>query len=205
EKAIELLMIKYKCHTVILYGSRARGDANFASDYDIMGVRKTGKKMRIAKMFNDAYLDSFIFPEKDLKVIDENFLYMKGAKVLHQKDQFGTLFIKKLNSALKKKYRPLPSDEIEARRFWLHKMLERIKLGDLEGLYRRSWLQEALLADYFNIRKLRYWGSKESFKWLMVNDKKTYLLFKKTLENPSDFKNLKKLVEQVSEIKLPQN
>lgn len=195
-------MTKHKCHTVILYGSRARGDATSASDYDLMGVRKAGKKLRIAKMFNDSYLDVFIFTEKDLKVVDENFIYMKGAKVIFQKNQFGTLFIKKLNSALKKKYKPLPNDEIEARRVWLHKMLERTKLGDIEGLYRRSWLQEALLADYFNIRKLRYWGSKESFKWLMQNDKKTYQLFNKSLERPTDFKALKKLVEQVSELKL---
>lgn len=81
-------------------------------------------------------------------------------------------------------------------------MLERTKLGDIEGLYRRSWLQEALLADYFNIRKLRYWGSKESFKWLLQNDKKTYQLLDKSLKNPADFKALKKLVEQVSELKL---
>lgn len=167
-----------------------------------MGVRKTGKKLRIAKIFNDSYLDVFIFTEKDLKIVDENFLYMKGAKVIFQKNQFGTHFIKKLNSALKKKYKPLPNDEIEARRVWLHKMLERTKLGDIEGLYRRSWLQEALLADYFNIRKLRYWGSKESFKWLMQHDKKTYQLFNKTLERPTDFRTLKKLVEQVSELKL---
>ncbi|MBL7543946.1 MAG: nucleotidyltransferase domain-containing protein [Bdellovibrionaceae bacterium] len=35
---------KHKCHTVILYGSHARGDATLHSDYDLMGVRKSGGK-----------------------------------------------------------------------------------------------------------------------------------------------------------------
>lgn len=201
KKAVDELVKKYKCHTIILYGSRARGDATQKSDYDIMGVCKTGKKLRIAKLFNGSYLDVFIFPEKDLKIVDENFLYMKEAKVIYEEGSFGKQFVKKIKLALKKKYIPLPADEIEARRVWLHKMLERTFAGDIEGLYRRSWLQEALLQDYFNIRKLRYWGSKESFVWLKENDKKTYLLFKKSLENPTNFKFLKKLVEKVSERK----
>lgn len=74
QKVIDLLTKKYKCHTVILYGSRARGDATSASDYDIMGVRKSGKKLRLAKMFNESFLDVFIFSEKDLKIVDD-FIY----------------------------------------------------------------------------------------------------------------------------------
>lgn len=202
QQIIEILIKKYKCHTVVLYGSRARGDFTSESDYDLMGVRKTGTKIRVAEKFNESYLDVFIFPEKDLETIDENFLHMKEAKIVYDKNGFGKIFLKKLHTALKKKYIPLPKDEIEARRVWLHKMLKRSMKKDIEGLYRRSWLQEALLADYFNIRKLRFWGSKESFKWLEINDKKAYRLFKKSLENPNDFKILKNLVEQVSELKL---
>ena len=200
--AIEELIKKYKCHTIVLYGSRARGDATPKSDYDIMGVKKSGKKLRVAEKMNGSYLDIFIFPEKELEVVDDNFLYMKGAKIIYQKDNFGTQFLKKLNQALKKKFIPLPNNEIKARRVWLHKMLERSLLDDIEGLYRRSWLQEALLMDYFNIRKKRYWGSKESFQWLKKNDLKTYRLFEKSLKTPTDYKTLKRLVEQVSELKI---
>ena len=202
KKATDLIIKKYKCHTVILYGSRARGDATSKSDYDLMGVRKNGKKFRLAEKWNGSYLDVFIFPEKDLAKIDEKLLYMNEAKVLFEKTNFGSRFIKKITAFLKKKYIALPPDEIEARRIWLHKMFERIKVGDIEGNYRRSWLQEALLADYFNIRRLRYWGSKESFSWLRLHDQKSYLLFQKVLATPTDLKLLKKLVEQVSELKI---
>ncbi|MDD4976787.1 MAG: nucleotidyltransferase domain-containing protein [Bacteriovorax sp.] len=201
EEAVELLVKKYKCEAVILYGSRARGDATSKSDYDLMGIRKSGKKFRLAEKWNGSYLDVFIFPEKEILKVNENFLYMRGAKIIFEKGNVGSLFIKKLSKALKKKYIPLPDDEITASRVWLHKMFERVELGDIEGNYRRSWLHEALLADYFNIRKKRYWGSKESFVWLKENDKKIYNLFQKTLANSTDLKLLKKLVVHVSELK----
>ena len=39
----------HRCHTVILYGSRARGDATAASDYDPIGFRKSGAAIRDAR------------------------------------------------------------------------------------------------------------------------------------------------------------
>lgn len=48
-QAVSELVKKEKCHTVLLYGSRARADATETSDYDLMGVRKTGTKKRLAE------------------------------------------------------------------------------------------------------------------------------------------------------------
>jgi len=199
---VQELIDKHKCHTVILYGSRARGDATPQSDYDLMGVRKSGKKYRVAEKRNGIYLDIFVYPEMDLKKIGDDHLYMNGAKVLYQKEKFGTNFLQRLKSAIQKKYKPLPSYEINARQVWLHKMYDRIAQGDIEGNYRRSWLHEALLCDYFTIRKKRYWGSKKSFEWLLKNDPKLYRLFEKVLKNPLDLDLLKKLVEKVSLLKI---
>lgn len=192
------LIKKHRCHTVILYGSRARGDFTSQSDYDLLGIRKTGKNRRLAEKRNGFYTDIFIYPEKDLTKVGEEHLYMKGAKVLFEEDTFGTSFIKKLKAAQKKKYRPLSDDEIQMRRVWLHKMFDRSLKQDIEGNYRRSWLHEALLNEYFNIRKKRYAGSKQGFAWLQKYDKKTYALFNRVLKNPADMASLKKLVEQVS-------
>lgn len=33
------------CHTVILYGSRARGDFNDSSDWDVIGFREVGQSL----------------------------------------------------------------------------------------------------------------------------------------------------------------
>jgi predicted nucleotidyltransferase len=198
----EELIKKHKCHTVILYGSRARGDETEQSDYDVMGVRKTGNKYHVAEKRCGHYVDIFIYPEKDLKKIGEEHIYMEGAVVLFQKGQFGTDFINNLKKVIRKKYKPLSSDEIQARQIWLHKMYDRATKRDIEGNYRRTWLQEALLCEYFNIRKKRYSGSKKSFAWLKRNDPKAFQLFDHVLANPYDMVLLKKLVEKVSNLKI---
>ncbi len=204
EQIVNELIEKFKCHTVLLYGSHARGDATSKSDYDVMGVRKSGKKFRLAEKRNGIYLDLVIFTEEDLRRVGENHLYLKGAKVLFQKQKFGDRFLRKLEVALRKPYKAQSPDEIHTRRVWAHKMFERVEEGDVEGNYRRSWLQEALLIEYFELRKKRYWGSKESFAWLKENDRRTYNLFDKSLESPKDLKALRRLVERVTNLKLNQ-
>ena len=121
-----------------------------------MGIRKAGKSYRAAEKRHGFYLDLFIYPEKDLKKVGEEHFHIDGGKVLFQKETFGPDFLKKLKAATKQKYQPLPMDEIQVRRVWLHKMYDRIAQGDIEGNYRRSWLHEALLYEYFNIRKKRF-------------------------------------------------
>lgn len=202
ELSVNELLEKYKCHTVLVYGSRARGDATETSDYDLMGVRKAGQKVRLAEKRNGKYLDVFIFPEKELKKVGEEHLYMKEAKILFEQGTFGSQFVRKLKNAAKKLFQSLPDDEIQTRRVWSHKMLERIAVGDIEANYRRSWLHEALLSDYFALRKKRYEGSKASFAWLKKNDLSTYKLFERVLKQPTDLKLLKKLVERVTELRL---
>ena len=204
EQIVNELIEKFKCHTVLLYGSHARGDATSKSDYDVMGVRKSGPQFRLAEKRNGIYLDLVIFTEEDLKRVGENHLYLKGAKVLFQKQKFGDRFLRKLEVALRKPYKAQSPDEIHPRGVFAHKMFERVEEGDVEGNYRRSWLQEALLIEYFELRKKRYWGSKESFAWLKENDRRTYNLFDKSLESPKDLKALRRLVERVTNLKLNQ-
>jgi predicted nucleotidyltransferase len=202
KQIVDEIIEEFKCHTVLLYGSHARGDATAKSDYDVMGVRKRGKKFRLAEKRNGVYLDLVVFPEDDLERVGESHLYLKGAIVLFQKRKFGDRFLRRLGVALRKPYKPLSPDEIHTRRVWAHKMFERIEQGDIEGNYRRSWLQEALLIAYFELRKKRYWGSEESFAWLKDNDRRTYNLFYKSPKCPQDLKVLQRLVERVTNLPL---
>src|SRR4051812_10399930 len=105
---VKELQEKHKCHTAILYGSRARGDHTEASDYDVMGVRKNGAKLRIAEKKNRSYLDIFIFPEKELKGGGDRRLYMKEGIVLFEKSKYGSKFLKRLEKISKKDIQPLP-------------------------------------------------------------------------------------------------
>lgn len=199
DKLIEELVKEHRCHTVILYGSRARGDATVTSDYDILGVRQSGKRYRIAEKRTGYYLDAFIYPEADLEKVGEDLLYMQDAKLLFQKTDYGTRFIKKLRAAGKRRYKPLSENDIEVRRVWLHKMYERAIQDDIEGLYRRRWLQQALIEEYFNIRKARYTGPKHSLIWLKTHDQETYTAYRKSLKDPDNLRILRKLVERISQ------
>ena len=71
----------------------------------------------------------------------------------------------------------LPADEIQARKIWALKMVQRMERGDVEGNYRRVWLLSALLEDYFHIRSLWYQGPKKSLKWLNEFDAPVYTAF----------------------------
>lgn len=51
---VDELISLHHCHTIILYGSRARGDFTVTSDYDVAGIREKGDKQRIAR-FDEAH------------------------------------------------------------------------------------------------------------------------------------------------------
>ena len=198
DKLTSELVTKHKCHTVILYGSHAQGTATPESDYDLMGVRKSGTKYRIARKENGIYVDMFVYPEKMLLKLGEEHLHIRKGKILFQKARFGTRLLAKLEKAARKPAKRLPKDEIAVRKVWAHKMWERAHKGDIEGNYRRAWLQMSLLEDYFLLRGKRFSGSKASFAWLKKNDARTLKLFDKVLKRPTDMKALKDLVIRVT-------
>src|SRR5215218_4647738 len=83
------LRTKHGCHTIILYGSRARGDQRPNSDYDLLGIRDGGEKIRDARVWHDVYLDLFIYPQQALAQPDATMLQWLGGVVLEQKERIG--------------------------------------------------------------------------------------------------------------------
>jgi hypothetical protein len=76
-------------------------------------------------------------------------------------------------------------------------MLARIAKGDVEGNFRRAWLQHDLLENYFELRKLWYLGPKESLRWLAKHDPKTYALYERALAPNSKLADLENLADEV--------
>ena len=193
----KILTDEHGCHTVILYGSHARGDARPTSDYDLLGIRENGEVIRDARVWNDVYLDLFIYPESKIATPDETMIHMRDGRVLVEKNFMGTHLLKQLSGIFKAGPKKLPVDEIQARKVWARKMLDRAKDEDIEANYRRLWLLTALVEDYFRIRGLWYLGSKESFRWLQENDPKTYSCLDVALKSADDLKAIQRLVERV--------
>jgi hypothetical protein len=158
------------CHTVILYGSRARGDAAAGSDYDVAGFRAAEETIRDTRPWADGSRDVFLYPESMLAEATPELLKLRDGVVLLERDGGGQLLLQLLDTLYQAGPQPLPASEIEARKVWAEKMLERAIRGDAEGDYRRVWLLTALLEDYFALRGLWYLGPKTSFTWLRQND-----------------------------------
>ena len=193
----EELRTRYDCHTVILYGSRARGEEQPSSDYDLLGIRAGGQKIRDARRWNGAYLDLFIYPEELISRPDETMLQWLGGVVLFQKDQVGDTLLARLEHMYSAGPAPLPEDERETRRVWAGKMLERAREDDIEAKYRRAWLLTALLEDYFQLRDRWYLGPKKSFQWLKEHDPATYTAFDLALQPTASFEQIGVLIARV--------
>ncbi|MNK06275.1 hypothetical protein D3C87_241690 [compost metagenome] len=197
KKITDDLVGNFSCHTIVLYGSRARGDHSESSDYDILGVTdSTDKTIRHAYVIADQYVDGFVYSTQSLMEPDQSHLYMKDGKVLREREGFGT----KLLESLEQIYRKGPSissDELEMKRVWAQKMIDRAQRGDNEGNYRKHWLIYALLEDYFAFRGLWYEGAKKALEYLKVHDPEVLMQFEAVFASPHDLLLLQRLKESI--------
>ncbi|MBO9542689.1 nucleotidyltransferase domain-containing protein [bacterium] len=194
---IDELRDRHACHTVILYGSRARGDHSAHSDYDVLGIRKDGEAYRDARPWQDSYLDAFIYPEAAFDVLDEGMLRLHGGRVLIEQEAWGRQLLMRVDALFSAGPAAPDPTEVQTRITWARKMLARIQRQDLEAHYRRHWLLVQLLEDYFYLRRQWYRGPKESFAWLQANDPPTYSRFEAALEPHASDEHLHLLVEHV--------
>lgn len=201
-KIVQVLTQKYHCHTVILYGSRARGQTTSTSDFDVVGVCKRGKKTRIAKKQDGKFWDVHVYPEKDLRKLNEQHLSWKHARILHSVGPYGQRLLDRIEKLLKRPFKPHPDYEVEVIKAWAQKQLERCRIHDIQGLYRRAEFQNAMIEHYFFVRQKRFWGPKEGFAWLKHNDPGVFKLVHRTLRNPTIISYLKTAAEAVYQVKL---
>lgn len=194
---IEHLKKDHKCHTAILYGSRARNAATSTSDYDVVGIRSRGPKTRVAKKSDGFYWDLFVYAEKDLTKLNDHHLDWRDAQVLFEKGRYGRNLIGRIQKLLKKPFKPAPDYEIEVTKAWAQKQLDRIAVGDVHGLYRRTELQAAAIGHYFEIRRKKFWGPKAGLHWLEKNDPTTFKIFARVFREPTNMNALNALVNRV--------
>ncbi|HVY47103.1 MAG TPA: nucleotidyltransferase domain-containing protein [Minicystis sp.] len=169
------------CHTVIVYGSRARGDATAGSDWDLAGIRAEAPRLRDARRVHGALLDAFVYPDAAIDELGPELLKLTGGRVVFEQGGAGARWLARAAEIEARGPEPLPPDEEAAIRAWVPKMLARAARGDVEGDFRRAWLVVQLLDDYFRLRGRFYRGPKESLAWLAVNDPPVRAAFERAL------------------------
>lgn len=189
---------RHGCHTAILYGSHASGDSNSDSDYDVAGFAGSPAARRIAGRWRDSYLDLFIYPDSKLSAPSPELIHLRDGLILFEQQGAATSFLKALDEMYLRGPEPLGPDEVRVRRRWAWKMVDRARRQDLEGSFRRSWLETELLEDYFRVRQMWYLGPKKSFAYLRSNAPTVYAAFERALRPDADIEALAHLVECVA-------
>lgn len=174
------LHVKYGCHTAVLYGSRARGDWEATSDVDVIAFRDTGGPQRVASRWNGVFLDLFIHSTND--AADPGWIRINGGRVLFQRDGFGAQVLADIKALFDAGPDEVPVAELQVRRVWAEKMLERAGKADTEGNFRLHWLLSVLLEDYFAVRRQWYLGPKPSFSALSKANPTHYNVFDAALK-----------------------
>jgi len=195
KQAIVEVCEKYDPHTVVLYGSRARGDATEESDIDIACFVENPSISKSAKQFQGCYLDLWIYSTESMNTWNDDFLRFEDGHCALDKYGFGSKLLEKVSQRVANG--PDVLDPVDKKHIieWSFKMLSRSAKNDIEGNYRRAWLHFDLLESYFSLRDMWYFGPKKSLSWLKANDKKAFALFDKTYKEPQNLEALKQLVK----------
>jgi len=196
---VQTLTVDYGCHAVILYGSRARGDFQSTSDWDVAGICEAGATVprRVARAFHGAWLDAFVYAEAAFTVIDPELLRFLPSRILVDERGFAKSLLERVATLDKQGPPPLPEGEDEMVRVWYAKMLLRIARGDLESKYRQVELLYQALDNYFKLRRLWCRGPKAGLPWLATHDPETYAAFARALEPHASLEDLRALVQRV--------
>ncbi|CAN5503900.1 hypothetical protein BH10PSE5_BH10PSE5_32360 [soil metagenome] len=183
------------CRTIILYGSRARGDASSDSDYDLICFRDLEvPPARETGMRDGALLDVFIYPAGRLAKPSADLLHVRGGLALRDPDGRGAAFLAGLDGVYAAGPDPLPADEIAARRNWAWKMLDRAARGDVEGQFRRAWLLTTQLENFFLLRNEWYLGSKAALSVLQADHPAAYAALELALAPAASMLEIEALV-----------
>lgn len=198
ERLASQVMEAHGCHTAILYGSRARGEATSDSDLDLLCVREQGPTIRDPRLVDGLYLDAFVYPESAFETLEPALLRIVGGVVLRERDGFGAALLARVLALHERGPNPLPDDERQMLSVWSQKMLLRCRtLQGAEGDYRRMYLLVRALEDYFSLRNRWYRGEKEAFAWLRQHEAATYALFERALQPGASDDALAGLIQAV--------
>jgi len=201
---VQHMRTKYGVHTVILFGSRARGTGTSKSDYDIIGLQKSGEIKGFQDFFKGASLDIFIYPQSFGEAAAEKHpVVWQEAIVLHQPHNEGEQFIQDLKKAFAENQKKdlSQTDHSQTKKDAIRLLttnLARAQENEIrEHFYRRKFLMLSL-NKYFSIHNLTYMGPRKSLEWLKKYDPLTYAAFEKALAPNAPTEVLQELLVQIA-------
>jgi uncharacterized protein YndB with AHSA1/START domain len=197
EALVDDLRRAHHAHTVILYGSQARGDATAESDVDVAAFADVAEVTRDARLWSGRFLDAFVYPAARAAAPDAELLKLAGGRVLLDERGIAAPLLERIDALDRQGPPPLREDEARMRRVWARKTLARVRRGDLEARYRRHQLLYQLLEDHFALRGAWYRGPKEALAVLPRDAPATFAAFERALDPDGSLDALEALVQHV--------
>lgn len=197
-------MRAHGAHTLLLYGSHARGDATAESDVDVAAFADVPETYRDARLFEGVFLDAFIYPTSLAESAPtEELLKLGGSHVLIDDRGLAAPLLERVAELESAPVEPLPDHEVQTRRVWARKMVARIARGDIEAHYRRHWLLFQLLEDHYAIEARRYPGPKRAFSDLSSRAPETFAAFDRALAPDAPLEAIERLVDHLERALTP--
>ncbi|WP_332706230.1 nucleotidyltransferase domain-containing protein [Plesiomonas shigelloides] len=198
EHVIFDLKEKYSPHTIILYGSRARNEESETSDIDIVCFSEHVKtEVKDARDFHGVYLDAWIYPTDYMFNITESVFRFSDGVILVDECKLASSYLNEIKAKICEGRKAMSEEDLVHLSAWIDKMLRRASVDDLDGHYRRTWLQFELLSIYFEVRGKWFLGHKNALRYLEEHDSELYELFCLMYKNPLDIEYLNRVSNQV--------
>ncbi|WP_239670995.1 nucleotidyltransferase domain-containing protein [Vibrio variabilis] len=151
-------------------------------------------------MFHGVFLDLWVYPTSFFDTVSEESLRFGDGRIILDTHGLGQDFIRRVQKKLSVGKEAMSEEDKAHLQQWVTKMLERACDGNLDGNYRRTWLQHELLEMYFDVRGMWYLGSKKSFNYLEKYDKHLYSLFEQMYREPLNLNILSEVAKRVVRI-----
>jgi hypothetical protein len=187
ERLADELCARHHAHTVILYGSRARGTPRGSSDIDVFVLRDDGPATSDHRRWEGLWLDAWIHPLRDAEHPEEGLLRLCGGRVLRQRDGVGDALLARVEGMRDAGPPPLTAEKRALCATWLEKTAARVREAspdDLEALLRRAALLNEALESYFVLRARWYPGPRAALEVLAREDRATHACFAAALTDP---------------------
>lgn len=174
---INYLIDKYRPLAIVTYGSFCFGMNDAYSDFDCMIIVDQKGSSHDDTVIDGIPLDCFIFTKAEVLGEDlDTFLTVYDGNVVLDTDEIAANLKVRVRNYVAE-HSVIPDDEKKFIISWIQEAMRRVEKNDDEGNFRALAFLWESITDYFLLRDLFYFGSKNAVAYLKENDTVGYRLY----------------------------
>lgn len=167
----------YEPLAIVEYGSFVAGTNDEYSDYDCLVIVNNKSKRHDDSIIDGVQLDCFIFTQEEVRSEDlDAFLTVYDGNILMDTNGIAAELKERVREYVRE-HEKIDEEEKDIIVSWIRKTLHRAQKNDDEGNYRLLAFLWESLTEYFLLRDMFYFGSKNAVQYLKEHDKEGYMLY----------------------------